>query len=418
MVEDRRRARDRSIGGTPFTGTGGRRVRFASGRVCRRTGARPSCRSTTTSEFCYLHERQVTPRHAGRARSPEVTVGGPTLRTLGVRDQPRVVGRGRTRCHVGRCQRSRCLAQPRPTRCRRRHLAKLEDDFSEGHDAGRSPRHRGHRPAPDLGLGPGPGRGPGGVGAQQHLLVPPPSRSRPRTARHDDHLPGPLAGVARRPPVPSWAWSSGGCPPGSWASTTCSAPKARTLGRRRVLRGPQHRGPRTSSRLSPRAIPAVDRPARGHPPVPVHRRAVVAAPFPLPGRPELGSVIARSPAACSRRSRRAAAGGAGRARNPLEDAGHARAGGPARTARGDRPDPGHDEPARRARRRDHGPGRGRRRPRRRLVLPGAARAPAPGPSAGRGCCSSWWGSRPRCASTSWGDGSSARWRATGGARRC
>ena len=51
----------------------------------------------------------------------------------------------------------------------------------------------------------------------------------------------------------------------------------------RLLRGPQRARPREAVRLPARAVPAVAGPARGHPPGPVHRRAVAAGALPRAG---------------------------------------------------------------------------------------------------------------------------------------
>ena len=70
----------------------------------------------------------------------------------------------------------------------------------------------------------------------------------------------------------------------------------------------------------PQRVPAVARAARGHPPVPVHRRPVVAAPLPLARRPGHVGAIAPDPKRFADALRRAAA--AVRAgQNPLDEAG-------------------------------------------------------------------------------------------------
>ena len=151
----------------------------------------------------------------------------------------------------------------------------------------------------------------------------------------------------------------------------------------RVLRGPQRGGPRAAARLRAPRVPAVAGPPRGDPPLPVHGHPLDARLLRLAGR--RGDRLARARPVPVRRGAQAHDRGDPGRSQPAARQRRPRAGGHARAARGPAPDPGADEPARGARRRDHGPGRRRRHPQRGPVQRGAAPAPqadpGPGPAA-------------------------------------
>ena len=123
-------------------------------------------------------------------------------------------------------------------------------------------------------------------------------------------------------------------------------------GRRRgpgpgLLRGPERGGPRAAARVRPPRVPAVAGPPRGDPPLPVHRHPVDAGLLRLPGRG--GDRLARArPVPLRRGPPPDDRGDPGRAQ-PAAGQRRPRPGGHPRAARGAPPDPGADEPARRAR---------------------------------------------------------------------
>ena len=152
----------------------------------------------------------------------------------------------------------------------------------------------------------------------------------------------------------------------------------------RLLRRPQHHGAREEARLPARGVPALDRAPRGHPPGPVHRRALAAGAFP---------VTRERDARCRRPRPRDPQGrgeahprGTSRRRGPDGRRGPARAAGNARTAGGPQPRVGDDEPARGPRRHHDGSGRSRPGPERRALRRDAAGPPQFGAAASHGCC--------------------------------
>ena len=56
----------KSIGGSPFKGPSRPSRTFASGRVCREDECKTKLSIYNESDFCFLHEPQVTPRMRGR----------------------------------------------------------------------------------------------------------------------------------------------------------------------------------------------------------------------------------------------------------------------------------------------------------------------------------------------------------------
>jgi hypothetical protein len=65
-MDDRSEIGARSIGGTAFTGPSRPSRTFARGRVCREDVCRTKLSIYNESDFCFLHEPQVTPRMRGR----------------------------------------------------------------------------------------------------------------------------------------------------------------------------------------------------------------------------------------------------------------------------------------------------------------------------------------------------------------
>jgi hypothetical protein len=66
MVEDHAELGTRSIGGSPFKGPSRPSRTFASGRVCGEDECNTKLSIYNDSDFCFLHEPQVTPRMRGR----------------------------------------------------------------------------------------------------------------------------------------------------------------------------------------------------------------------------------------------------------------------------------------------------------------------------------------------------------------
>lgn len=65
-MEDHRELGTRSIGGSAFTGPSRPSRTFARGRVCREDGCKTKLSIYNESDFCFLHEPQVTPRMRGK----------------------------------------------------------------------------------------------------------------------------------------------------------------------------------------------------------------------------------------------------------------------------------------------------------------------------------------------------------------
>ena len=99
-MEDRSEFGDQSIGATAFTGYGRPSRTFASGRVCTEPGCDTKLSIYNDDEYCCLHlSAQYTQaaRQEDRLRRRKWAAAPYT----GSRDQPRVVGRGPTRRHLG-----------------------------------------------------------------------------------------------------------------------------------------------------------------------------------------------------------------------------------------------------------------------------------------------------------------------------
>ena len=129
---------------------------------------------------------------------------------------------------------------------------------------------------------PGPGRRPGRLGPGQPGVLPAPAapaaRQMDEQPRRPEH-----AGRAARPrsPPPRWARCWAGCRAGCSASTTCSSwTTTRPTRRTSSTTSARTCSPWRSASASRPGVPPVDRPPRGHPPRPVHRRAVAARALP------------------------------------------------------------------------------------------------------------------------------------------
>ena len=169
---------------------------------------------------------------------------------------------------------------------------------------------------------------------------------------------------------------SAGCRAGCSASTTCWSSRRRTPSDQDLVYyvGPNVLALEKRFAFPPERVPAVAGAARGHPPGPVHRRAVAARALPRPRRTRPSTPSTPTPSGSSTASNRMADARALRAeparrRRPRDPGRQPRAAGDPRP--GERP----DEPARGPRRRHHGPGRRGPGPQRRPLRPGAAPAP-------------------------------------------
>ena len=162
-MEDRTEFGDQSIGGTGVHG-----VRAAVEDVSRGPGL---CGARLRDEAVDLQRRRVlllalTPSTAPAPRQEDRLKrgSGPRLPTLGRRDQPRVVGRGRTCRHLGRHARLP-VGPPRGRDARRdATMAAARGGLLRGDDPGRSPGHRGHGAAAGHRQRPGAGWSTGRLG--------------------------------------------------------------------------------------------------------------------------------------------------------------------------------------------------------------------------------------------------------------
>ena len=157
-----------------------------------------------------------------------------------------------------------------------------------GDGRGRRPR-RGHDRAPVARWpGPGPARRPPAVGAGQRAGLPAAAPPRPRAARRPGgqpahRCPSRSPGGSRRP---RWGLCWPGCRAGCSGQYDLLVDRRRHRRRAgpRLLRRPERAEPGEALRLPAPGVPAVARPPRGHPPGPVHRRAVAARALPRPRR--------------------------------------------------------------------------------------------------------------------------------------
>ena len=184
---------------------------------------------------------------------------------------------------------------------------------------------------------------------------------RPLTDKLGDRMGGsPPARSRAGSPAPRSACCSAGCRPGCSASTTCWSSRTTEARRRpgpRLLRRSQRARAREALRVPAQGVPAVARAARGHPPGPVHRRAVAARALPRAGRADARLGRPR-PEALPRRARARSSTTCARAASRSTTAGSSPC-SPRPSSGSCSTDRRAHEPARGPRRRHHGPRRRR-----------------------------------------------------------